>query len=188
MGLAPEVFTPQASKGKGTTSKPALKPVPLPSSPVFEAPLPASSSFRMPQSPSRHRLPLAVCLLRPQNVTCQLRFPVKQEPASQGSNLAGLFLFGDSTALAPAASWPWLDSSKARMRTNDRDKACLCSHGNCCALLSQSLFEAPAGVKLFCKKCAFLSRNSALGLQIPSRSCKVDFLFPPFVGVLSSLK
>ena len=142
----------------------------------------------MSQSPSRHRLPLAVCLLRPR---CHLSalLPCETRVSLSGQQSCWAFSFRGQHSTAPAASWPWLDSSKARMRTNDRDKACLCSHGNCSALLSQSLFEAPAGVKLFCKEMLNSYPGTLLwvfrSFQVPY---KVDFLFPPFVGVVSSLK
>ena len=84
----------------------------------------------MSQSPSRHRLPLAVCLLRPR---CHLSalLPCETRVSLSGQQSCWAFSFRGQHSTAPAASWPWLDSSKARMRTNDRDKACLCSHGNC---------------------------------------------------------
>lgn len=142
----------------------------------------------MSQSPSRHRLPLAVYLLRPRYhlsalLLCETRVSLS------GQQPCWAFSFWGQHSTAPAASWPRLDSSKAGMLTNDRDKACLCSHGNCCALLSQSLFDAPAGVKLFCKEMLNSYPGTPLwvfrSFQV---SYKVDFLFPPFVEVLSSLK
>lgn len=142
----------------------------------------------MSQSPSRHRLPLAVYLLRPR---CHLSalLPCETRVSLSGQQSCWAFSFRGQHSTAPAASWPWLDSSKAGMLTNDRDKACLHSHGNCCALLSQSLFEAPAGVKLFCKEMLNSYPGTVLwvfrSFQVPY---KVDFLFPPFVEALSSLK